>query len=64
MGPGMHLTVHHKGSMSRQVATWETAPSPSLEIQKQVAAGPGWAAGQPEAVWRETAASCSQESVC
>lgn len=64
MGPGTHLTVQHMGSMSRQAATLETAPSPSLEIQEQVAAGPGWAAGQPEAVWRDTAASCSQESVC
>lgn len=64
MGPGMHLTVHHMESMSRQVATGGTAPSPSLEIQKQVAAGPGWAAGQPEAVCRETAASCSKESMC
>lgn len=62
MAPGTHLTVHHMGSVSRQVAALDTAPSP--EIEGGGAAGPGWAAGQPEAVWRETAASCGQESVC
>lgn len=61
----MHpLTVHHMGSCPDRCHREDCSIPIPGGTGKQVTAGPGWAAGQPEAACRETAASCSKGAWC